>query len=845
MDASPLAGLAAAAQLNAPLPAFANALGGALDVPPGVPKFLSCLWDILGRPELAGSIRWNAAGDALEVVDVDALERDVLPRWFKHSKYASFLKQLSMYAFRKQPAPARTWAHPWFRRGRPQDLVHVERKSVGRPSGAGDAAGGAGETPGGSAFDGDGGAGVGGDDHGDAGGDTAAVRGGGRGSAAASAGPVARRGAKRRRAASGDGSGDASVDEYGALHDGPGSDLRAPRSATVDYDGSGELEVEAPPLAGGHARRGVAAWVAGRRSIGAPAPPEPPRAPTGTGLPPAGGDGADLPGARRRPPREPAPEQQLQAALNAATEANARAQAAFAVADGLALFAERLLELVARLVDAGGMQVQAMPQSAAALDAAAARSTRARRSSAAPVVMRIAPAAAAAAPMPPGDAPQQPDTAALVAALRASGEGAVRAAAASAGLGAGAQPLVPYPHFVEGALGAGAVPRETGVVVATAPPVAEPPPPSESLPAAVRLHLAALFPAAAAALTLGGAARVVGPAAAGAEGDPQGTSLLGAAPSAPPFAAGAAAGPVAAGPLAHPPRALLPGLQRQGWGAATAGGGPGGAPVGAPAPLQGQPPDEPPTLIPMLMTFPQSSFGPGPSPSAGGGGAAREAPLDAGLPSLPPSLSSAALGHTASYMPLGGRGALGLGGLAGSTGVTPTSAGGLGGGLAPAAALAAGEALAGAPPSRGDGGGGGGGSGGGGGNHLPLRIPLHSPTSTSGGVGLDTPVLSLAGTPVASAGVARAGSGATGVGGDDTDTPGARERGEGGDPFAHTSARLLALAPGLRTQHTFGGGGGGGSASGGGGGGGGALVSPFLGPTVPSAPPPPPREEHA
>lgn len=49
-------------------------------------------------------IRWDRTGQILCIVCVQALEEGVLPHYFRHGRYASFVRQLNMYGFSKTKA---------------------------------------------------------------------------------------------------------------------------------------------------------------------------------------------------------------------------------------------------------------------------------------------------------------------------------------------------------------------------------------------------------------------------------------------------------------------------------------------------------------------------------------------------------------------------------------------------------------------------------------------------------------------------------------------------------------------------------------------------------------------
>ncbi|KLO18591.1 hypothetical protein SCHPADRAFT_819769 [Schizopora paradoxa] len=105
-----------------------------------VPQFLQKLYEMVSNSSTNHLIKWSDAGDSFVVLDHERFARDVLPRWFKHNNFASFVRQLNMYGFHKIPhlqqgvlkseTETELWnfEHPSFRRNQPDLLCLITRK---------------------------------------------------------------------------------------------------------------------------------------------------------------------------------------------------------------------------------------------------------------------------------------------------------------------------------------------------------------------------------------------------------------------------------------------------------------------------------------------------------------------------------------------------------------------------------------------------------------------------------------------------------------------------------------------------------------------------------------------
>jgi hypothetical protein len=104
-----------------------------------VPNFLTKLYCMVNDPFTDRFISWSASGDSFQVSSQDEFSKEVLPLFFKHSNFASFVRQLNMYGFHKVPSPLQgallssfdeiyEFTNPNFRKDHPEPLSLVTRK---------------------------------------------------------------------------------------------------------------------------------------------------------------------------------------------------------------------------------------------------------------------------------------------------------------------------------------------------------------------------------------------------------------------------------------------------------------------------------------------------------------------------------------------------------------------------------------------------------------------------------------------------------------------------------------------------------------------------------------------
>ncbi|KAI7892381.1 uncharacterized protein EV154DRAFT_462673 [Mucor mucedo] len=107
-----------------------------------VPAFLHKLFSMVNDGSNTHLIRWAKDGNSFLVQGHEEFAQSILPRFYKHNTFASFVRQLNMYDFHKVPhlhqgvliaadnTENEVWefSHPQFKRDRPDLLTSVTRK---------------------------------------------------------------------------------------------------------------------------------------------------------------------------------------------------------------------------------------------------------------------------------------------------------------------------------------------------------------------------------------------------------------------------------------------------------------------------------------------------------------------------------------------------------------------------------------------------------------------------------------------------------------------------------------------------------------------------------------------
>lgn len=95
--------------------------------------FLIKIYESLMKEELSDIWCWTNSGTSIQIKSISALEKTILPKLFKHSKFASFQRQLHSYGFKKifHKGDVCLFRNIYFVKGRFTLLKNIKRKSPG------------------------------------------------------------------------------------------------------------------------------------------------------------------------------------------------------------------------------------------------------------------------------------------------------------------------------------------------------------------------------------------------------------------------------------------------------------------------------------------------------------------------------------------------------------------------------------------------------------------------------------------------------------------------------------------------------------------------------------------